>query len=116
MGGHTPDGDDELQSSDDEFTTFDLTSSWRRLPVGLGSTPSFGKSSGPTLIRAAVEMKTEFYKTDGPGQSSIGEEAYPQGRFPPHRRPEFWQLESVNLHLYSVNSHNYSPHPAVGWP
>lgn len=116
VGVHTPDGDDGLQSSDDEFATLDLTSPWRRLSISCKPTTSFGKSSGPVLIRAAVEMRSEFYGTDGPGPSPIDEEANPEGCRPPHRRPEFWGSESVNLYLCPVNSHHYSPHPVVGRP
>ena len=95
-GGHSPDGDDELRSSDEEFATFDPTNPKGRLPISRGTTTSYGKSSSAVLIHAAVEMKRELHKPDGSGASSIGGEVHPGGRFPPHRRPEFWHLEPVN--------------------
>ena len=90
VGGYIPGGDDELQSSDDEFATFNPTND-------LGTATSFGKSSEAVLIQAAVEMKKEFLKPDGSGPSPIGEEPRPEGYLPTHRRHKFWHPGLVNL-------------------
>lgn len=97
VGDYTTDGDDELQSSDDEFTTFNPSNPHRYLPISHGTTTSFGKSSGPILIQTAVEMKKEFHNPHGQGASSIGEDVHPEECFPSRRRPEFWHFEPVNL-------------------
>jgi len=99
VGDYIPDGDDELPSSDDEFSTFDLTSLQSHPSIGHGVIASYGKSSGPVLIRAIVEMKTEFQNPDRSRASPVGREAHPAGYFLPHRRPEFWQMDSVNQFL-----------------
>lgn len=113
--GYTPDGDDELPSSDDEFTTFNLTK--RRLPISRGTTTSFGKSSSAVLIHAAVEMKKEFHNPDGSSVGSVCGEARSNEHFPPNRRPKFWRSEPVNPSLRSTSPHrSLMPSGIVGGP
>jgi len=108
MGGCIPDGDNELQSSDDEFATFNPTDN-------RGTAASFGKSSGAVLIQAAVEMKKEFLKPDGSEAGSVGEESRPEGYLPTRRRQRFWNLELVNSSSRSQPvANDYSRHPVVG--
>lgn len=97
--GYTPDGDDELRSSDDEFTTFSPKNPGHCLPISRGTTTSFGKSSGAVLINTVVEMKKELHKPDGSDVGSIGKENHPEDHFPPRRRPKFWHFEPVHPSL-----------------
>jgi len=98
VGGSFPNRDDELQSSDDEFATFNPTNN-------RGTATSFGKSSGAVLIQAVVEMKKVLLESDIPGASPTGEEARQRGYLPTHRRERFWHPELVN-----PSSHRVSPH------
>ena len=88
MGGYIPDGDDELQSSDDEFATFNPTDN-------RGTAASFGKSSEAVLIQAVVEMRKEFLKPEGSESGSVGEESRPEGYLPTRRRQKFWHSQLV---------------------
>ena len=110
MGGYIPDGDDELQSSDDEFAIFNPTDN-------RGTATSFGKSSGAVLIQAVVEMKKELLKPDRSEVGSVGEESRPEGFLPTRRRQKFWHPELVNLSSRSQPvAVGYSRHLVVGKP
>lgn len=104
---YTPDGDDELQSSGDEFSTLSLTETHRHLPISRGTTTSFGKSSGVALVQTVVEMRKGFHNHNGSGPGSNSEEAHPEHCFPSHRRRKFWQLEPVNLSLSQCPKDNH---------
>lgn len=99
IGGYNPDGNDELQSSDDElFATFN--------PINnLGTATSFGKSSGAVLIQAVVEMKKNFLKPDGSGADSVGDESRTERYLPTHRRQKFWHPELVSLPSLPASPH-----------
>ena len=106
---YAPEGEDELESSDGELITLDFTRLRSYASIDDESITFFGKSSGKALIRAAVEMKKEFYKTDGPGASSTDEDTHPKDRSFSYRRPEFWRMELVNPCLCPINPHNTHP-------
>jgi len=90
LGGDIPDGDDELQSSDDEFVTFNPTDD-------CGAALSFGKSSEAVLIKTIVEMKKELLKPDGSEPGPVGEEHRLDGYLPTRRRQKFWRPELVSF-------------------
>ena len=110
MGGYIPDGEDELQSSDDEFATFNPTDN-------RGTAISFGKSSEAVLIQAVVEMKKEFLKPDGSEAGSVGEEPRPDGYLPTRRRQKFWNPDLVNMYSRSQpTATDHSRYSVVGRP
>ena len=107
-GGCIPDGDNELQPSDDEFATFNPTDN-------RGTAASFGKSSEAVLIQTVVGMKKEFLNPDGSEAGSFGEESRPEGYLPTRRRQKFWHPELVNSSSRSQPvTTDCSCHPVVG--
>jgi len=95
---YSPDGDDELQSSDDQFMTLNLAEPHNRLPTSRGADTFFGKSSGASFINAAVEMKKELHNHNGSAADLITEGARSEGFFP-RRRIKFWQPEQVYIYI-----------------
>jgi hypothetical protein len=93
----TPNMEEDLHSSDDEFATINVTDELRRLSIDRGNTRFFGKSSGVVLIQTAMDMKKEF--NNSPGVNPIDEtERGISQQFTqlPSRRPEFWHFEPVS--------------------
>ena len=95
---HTPNGEEDLHSSDDEFATISITDELRRLSIDRGNTRFFGKSSGVVLIQTAMDMKKEF--NNPPGVNPLNQpegNAQPQPSHLTARRPEFWHFEPVGI-------------------
>jgi len=96
--GHTPNGEDDLHSSDDEFATISITDELRRLSIDRGNTRFFGKSSGVVLIQTAMDMKKEFNNPPGADLSNQAEgDTQPKSGHLRARRPEFWHFEPVSI-------------------
>jgi hypothetical protein len=94
----TPNMEEDLHSSDDEFATISLTDELRRLSIDRGNTRFFGKSSGVVLIQTAMDMKKEFNNPSGVNPS-IQAQGSIQSKFEtlPSRRPEFWHFEPASI-------------------
>ena len=98
MDGHTPSGEDDLHSSDDEFATISVTDELRRLSIDRGNTRFFGKSSGVVLIQTAMDMKKEFTSPPGMNTFNRAEGCIQQAaNHLPSRRPEFWHFEPASV-------------------
>ena len=109
---HTPNGEEDLHSSDDEFATISITDELRRLSIDRGNTRFFGKSSGVVLIQTAMDMKKEF--NNPPGAADPLDQAEDNTRPHPNhlrtRRPEFWHFEPVIFFfIYSTTIKCFSP-------
>ena len=120
---NTPNGEEDLHSSDDEFATISITDELRRLSIDRGNTRFFGKSSGVVLIQTAMDMKKEFNNPPGADLSNQAEGSSQSAS--DHlraRRPEFWHFEPVSvflsLRLSSVSIANSSivGHPQTRGP
>lgn len=98
----TPNMEEDLHSSDDEFATISITDELRRLSIDRGNTRFFGKSSGVVLIQTAMDMKKEFNNPSG-ANSSDRTDGFIQPKFSnlPARRPEFWHFEPASIFLLS---------------
>jgi hypothetical protein len=98
MENHSPDGEDDLHSSDDEFATISVTDELRRLSIDRGNTRFFGKSSGVVLIQTAMDMKKEFNNPAGvnPLNQTEGSTQQTSGDLS-SRRPEFWHFEPASI-------------------
>lgn len=97
---HTPTGEEDLHSSDDEFATISITDELRRLSIDRGNTRFFGKSSGVVLIQTAMDMKKEF--NNPPGTNPLIQAEGSAQQIPNHlpsRRPEFWHFEPASIFL-----------------
>ena len=101
MESHSPNGEDDLHSSDDEFATISVTDELRRLSIDRGNTRFFGKSSGVVLIQTAMDMKKEF-NNNPVGAPSNQTESYARqtSKNLPSRRPEFWHFEPASISSY----------------
>ena len=98
----SPNMDDDLHSSDDEYATIRMTDELRRLSIDRGNTRFFGKSSGVVLIQTAMDMKKEFNNPSG--TSSLNHtQGTIQDKFAnlSSRRPEFWHFEPASIFLFS---------------
>jgi hypothetical protein len=103
MESHTPNREEDLHSSDDEFATISVTDELRRLSIDRGNTRFFGKSSGVVLIQTAMDMKKEFNNPPGANPLNQAEGSTQQkSNDLPARRPEFWHFEPVNIFLFSA--------------
>jgi len=103
MESHTPNTEEDLHSSDDEFATISITDELRRLSIDRGNTRFFGKSSGVVLIQTAMDMKKEF--NNPPGVNPLNQtegSAQQESNQLPSRRPEFWHFEPVSIVPSSV--------------
>ena len=97
---NTPNGEEDLHSSDDEFATISITDELRRLSIDRGNTRFFGKSSGVVLIQTAMDMKKEFNNPPGADLSNQAEgSSQPASDHLRARRPEFWHFEPVSVFL-----------------
>lgn len=100
---HTPNGEEDFYSSDDEFATISVTDELRRLSIDRGNTRFFGKSSGVVLIQTAMDMKKEFNNPAGANPLSQTEGSTQQTpNHLPSRRPEFWHFEPASISLSSA--------------
>lgn len=93
----TPNMEEDLHSSDDEFATISITDELRRLSIDRGNTRFFGKSSGVVLIQTAMDMKKEFHS---PGADPLNHSeggTHQKLSNLPSRRPEFWHFEPVSV-------------------
>ena len=99
MESHSPNGEDDLHSSDDEFATISVTDELRRLSIDRGNTRFFGKSSGVVLIQTAMDMKKEFNNPAGadPLDQTGGSVQQQAAKELPSRRPEFWHFEPASI-------------------
>lgn len=98
MESHSPNGEDDLHSSDDEFATISVTDELRRLSIDRGNTRFFGKSSGVVLIQTAMDMKKEFNNPAGVNPLNQTEGcAQESSTNIPSRRPEFWHFEPASI-------------------
>lgn len=94
----SPNREEDLHSSDDEFATISVTDELRRLSIDRGNTRFFGKSSGVVLIQTAMDMKKEFNNPPGPNplNQTEGSAQRDSGQLP-SRRPEFWHFEPASI-------------------
>lgn len=94
----TPNVEEDLHSSDDEFATISITDELRRLSIDRGNTRFFGKSSGVVLIQTAMDMKKEFNNPSGTDSLNLTEGSM-DAKFSslPSRRPEFWHFEPASI-------------------
>ena len=100
---HTPNGEEDLHSSDDEFATISITDELRRLSIDRGNTRFFGKSSGVVLIQTAMDMKKEYNNPPGANPFNQAEgNAKQKSSNLTARRPEFWHFEPVSIFLSSA--------------
>jgi hypothetical protein len=97
----TPNLEEDLHSSDDEFATISITDELRRLSIDRGNTRFFGKSSGVVLIQTAMDMKKEFHSPPGakPLNQPEGGPIHQKIVNLPSRRPEFWHFEPASPFL-----------------
>ena len=103
MESHSPNREEDLHSSDDEFATISVTDELRRLSIDRGNTRFFGKSSGVVLIQTAMDMKKEFNNPAGADPlNPIGYSTQQQPAHLPSRRPEFWHFEPASIFLSAV--------------
>ena len=96
----TPNMEEDLHSSDDEFATISITDELRRLSIDRGNTRFFGKSSGVVLIQTAMDMKKEFNNPSG--ETSLNRTdniVHSKHANLPSRRPEFWHFEPASISL-----------------
>lgn len=95
----TPNMEEDLHSSDDEFATISITDELRRLSIDRGNTRFFGKSSGVVLIQTAMDMKKEFNNPSGVNSLNQTEGVAKASANLPSRRPEFWHFEPASISL-----------------
>ena len=93
----TPNMEEDLHSSDDEFATISITDELRRLSIDRGNTRFFGKSSGVVLIQTAMDMKKEYNTSPGDSPSQIEDRTLAKPSSITSRRPEFWHFEPASL-------------------
>lgn len=104
MESHSPNREEDLHSSDDEFATISVTDELRRLSIDRGNTRFFGKSSGVVLIQTAMDMKKEFNNPAGANPLNQTEGSTEQkSSHIPSRRPEFWHFEPASIFHFSVS-------------
>ena len=88
-----PEGDSEDSEADVKDATDQLLGSLRGLCIRPGSRRYFGKSSGISLLRTAITIKSKAANGESPG-------AEPETQT--QRRHDFWCLHPVSFHeLYS---------------
>lgn len=77
---------DDLVPSDDEIGHATLTEGLKRLALQPHDRRFHGKSSGVTLVQAAMNLKREFSGNDQPRDLLV----------PPNRRTQFWSPHPVS--------------------
>jgi hypothetical protein len=88
-------GEPGADQQDEDFVDSTLVENLKKLDIDRPSDKIedrfFGKSSGPSLIQTAMELKSEYVSSDNfkvPPSMSLG-----------RKRPEFWAPQPVRLDL-----------------
>ena len=81
--------EDEYPPSDTEFTGITLAEGLKELRVAGGNPRFLGKSSGMTLVQAAMDFKREYSGNRSEGPDVFGT------TISDRRREEFWMIPGV---------------------